>query len=217
MHLHGSFSVFGAPTLLQAARCDFAYQFLLRVLSALLGQFSSSPLTLGEERTRYDPVRFARKRRNLLAFPHLACAKGLIPLSVPIDRHFWCFERFGRSLHRQLCDCGVWHFQVPSGKTSGQSGFQWNPQVKLAAMLSSMVPLVTHFDVRAVRSHHPWRSWTGDSASLSMGHGKDDTRALIAHVAVHWKRGPRHPPSTAPFELSQQPNKIVVVAGFSLA
>ena len=84
LHLQGSFSVFGAPrsprqTWLQAARCDFAYPFLLRVPSALLGQDSPSLLTLGEERTWYDPVRFAGKRTNLLALSHLACAKGLIP------------------------------------------------------------------------------------------------------------------------------------------
>ena len=80
LHLHGSFGVFSAPTWLQAAQYDFAYQFLLRVPGALLGQFSPSLLlTFGEERTWYDPVLFAGKRANLLALSRFACAKGLIP------------------------------------------------------------------------------------------------------------------------------------------
>ena len=72
-------SQYPVQTWLQAARYDFAYPFLLRVPSALLVQFSPSLLTLGEERTWYDPVRFAGKRTNVLALSHLACAKGLIP------------------------------------------------------------------------------------------------------------------------------------------
>ena len=61
------------------------------------------------KRNEHGTIQFAGKRTNLLTFSHFACAKGLIPLSVPIDRHFGVLD-VTDFFHRQLFDCELWHF-----------------------------------------------------------------------------------------------------------
>ena len=134
-------------TCLQAARYDFAYQFLLRVPECTPWTILSEPTHTrrGTNMVRSAPI---RRKTDQSAYILAPCVcKGSDPFICAHRYALWCFGPYGRFfLHRQLFDCGLWHFQMPSGKTSGQSGFHWNPQVKLAAMLSGMVPLVTHFD-----------------------------------------------------------------------
>ena len=123
--------------------------------------FGSTHARRGAKMVRSGPI---RRKTEESACTRAPCVwKGSDPLICPIDRHVGVLN-----VSDVFCTdncltvaCGT---LVPSGKTSGQSGFHWNPQVKLAAMLSGMVPLVTHFDGQGCP--HPTSvgggGWTGE-------------------------------------------------------